>query len=75
MIIYMYKYEAYLKLHKYLYICYMFMTFFIIHLLQNFELLFFECTCTQSSTFPLEILPKEKTSFDRRLNKSEVPLL
>lgn len=53
----------------------MFMRFFIIHLLQTFELLFFECTCTQSSTFPLEILPKEKTSFDRRLNKSEVPLL
>lgn len=53
----------------------MFMRFFIIHLLQTFELLFFECTCTQSSTFPLKILPKEKTSFDRRLNKSEVPLL
>lgn len=55
----------------------MFMRFFIIqkYLLQIFELLFFECTCTQSSTFPLEILPKEKTSFDRRLNKSEVPLL
>lgn len=55
----------------------MFMRFFIIQkcLLQMFELLFFECTCTQSSTFPLKILPKEKTSFEWRLNNCEVPLL
>lgn len=55
----------------------MFMRFFIIqkYLLQIFELLFFECTCTQSSTFPLKILPKEKTSFEWRLNNCEVPLL